>query len=77
MDALLVFAIALVLDFVWAGYTKAITADRPWIAAVLAGVIMWLTGTNAIHYVSDHDLLRWAVLGAMAGTFLAVRRGKK
>lgn len=70
--AALVFAATFWLDFVWARYTAAITARLKLRASALAGFIILLSGAAQISYVENHWLLIPAVIGAVAGTWVAI-----
>lgn len=76
MSYLFAFFALLFLDFIWAEYTKAVTARRVWAASSLAGVLYLLGGLMAIAYVGNHWILLPAAAGSFAGTFLSVRRSQ-
>lgn len=66
------FAALFALDFVWALYTQAITADRRAVASGLAVVIIMLGGTAAISYTQNPWMLIPAGAGAFCGTYAAL-----
>lgn len=70
-----VFAALFALDFFWAKYTTAITAKRAHLASAYATVLILLSGIAAIVYTAEPVMLIPAMLGAFAGTFVAVRWG--
>lgn len=72
-SAALVFLALFALDFVWARYTFALSSRQSWRAASYASVIIFLSGGAAVGYVNDPVLLIPAMIGAFAGTFVAVR----
>lgn len=74
---LTVFIATFVLDFVWAIYTRAISKDQSFGAAVAAAGIMALSGTAAIVYVDNPWMLIPAMIGAFAGTYSSMRLLKK
>lgn len=61
-------------DFIWARYIQHIQGKNPLRATLYAGLVVAIGGLTTIEYVSDHRLLLPAVLGAMAGTLIAVKR---
>lgn len=72
MATLTVFLSMLMLDFVWAVYTRAVAEKRPSLASTCASAIIVLSGTAAIGYVNDPWMLIPAAAGAFVGTFLAM-----
>jgi hypothetical protein len=81
MDAvipyLLVFVAVAALDFVWAFYTRACANGWAGVGALLAGGIILLSGSAQIGYTHDPYLLAPAVLGAIVGTWSALRLAKR
>jgi hypothetical protein len=71
--AILCFGSTLILDVVWAYYTKAIVANRPIRAASYGGVIMGLNGSAMIGVTHDPWMLIPAIAGAFIGTYIGVR----
>ncbi len=75
--ALLVFAVMVALDFVWAHYTFAMTSGHILKSGLTAALIILLSGTAQIEYTHTPLMLAPAALGAAVGTMLAVwRKGK-
>lgn len=68
---LAVFAAMVVLDFVWAFYTLALTNHQSLRAGLYAGAWMTTQGFITVSYVVDHWLLVPAIIGAMVGTYAA------
>lgn len=60
------------LDFVWTKYTYSVTKKYPHWASGWASAIALLAGAAQIAYTKNPWLLIPAVLGAYAGTYLAV-----
>lgn len=77
MKALGIFAALFALDFVWALYTKAITAGHTLRASFTAAGIITLSGTAAIGYTSDPWMLLPAMAGAFCGTYAAIKWGHR
>lgn len=87
MTALAVFAVYLAIDFVWALYTKHITANNGTTAGLLSAAVILLNGLGTISFTEDHWMLIPAAIGAFVGTWIvscdwlrklgqAVRRGR-
>jgi uncharacterized metal-binding protein len=70
LKALAVFLLVFTLDFVWAGYTKAITQHRRLSACVFSALIYVVGALSTIGYVSNPWLILPAVIGGMAGTWV-------
>ena len=68
-----VFAAIFILDFVWAKYTLAMTERRAAMASGLASTIILLSAMAQIGYTTNPWLIPAAMLGAGAGTFVAVK----
>jgi hypothetical protein len=73
MMYLLVFAIALVSDYVWTACIHSISKEKPLSAAFFSALTVLLGGVATITFVSQPKYLIPAVLGAFAGTYLTVR----
>ena len=69
LKALAVFLLVFTLDFVWAGYTKAITEHRKLWACAYSAAIYVVGALSTIGYVNNPWLILPAVLGGMAGTW--------
>lgn len=67
-----VFAVMFMLDFVWAEYTRAITASAALRASWWAMAIIVLGGAGQIGYTNNPWLLLPAAAGAFGGTFVAL-----
>lgn len=77
MSWLFAFVAMAFLDFIWAEYTKAVTAGRVWVAAGLGSALFLMGGGVAISYVQDHWLLVPAACGSFLGTVLSLKFGSK
>lgn len=77
MSYLFAFVAMAFLDFIWAEYTKAVTAKRVWAAAGLGSVLFLMGGGVAISYVQNHWLLLPAAAGSFVGTVLSLKYGSK
>lgn len=73
IDGFIAFSVMLVLDFVWALYTRYVVAKRHWAAATAATGIMLCNGAVTLIYVNDPVMLVFAAAGAFIGTALAIR----
>lgn len=71
---LLVFGAYVMLDIVWAWYTRSVSEHQPYQAALWAGVIPLLGGVATIEFVQEPWLLTAAAAGGACGTFLATVR---
>lgn len=71
MWAVVVFALYVALDFVWARYIASIGSTQAKTAALWAAVLIIVNGAGVIAYTEDHWLLIPAAFGASLGTFLA------
>ncbi len=67
-----VFGAMFMLDFVWAKYTRAVQAGQRCLASAHAAGIILLNGAAVLGYVGDPLLLIPAMLGAYAGTWVAI-----
>lgn len=74
---LLVFAAAFCLDGVWILYMKAARLHKPVECAFWSGLMFIFGGFNVISYTENHWYLGFAAAGAMVGTFLFMKFGKK
>ena len=72
-----VFAVMVLLDWLWADYTASIARERPHRAAGMAVGIILFSGFVTTSYVHDPWLLIPAGLGAYAGTWACVKWGKR
>ena len=70
--AILVFAGAFVLDFVWARYNIATAGMQVWASGIFAALIYLFNNSIVIGIVSDPWLLVPATAGAFAGTVASV-----
>jgi hypothetical protein len=68
---LAVFLGMVVLDFLWAFYTLALTRHQSIRAGLFAGMWMTTQGFITVGYIAEHLLLIPAVLGAIVGTIAA------
>ena len=70
------FCATFVLDLVWAEYIRAIAEHQVGKGTVHAGLIICLNAVAVIIYVGDPWMVPPAALGAMAGTYVSIRRAK-
>jgi len=70
---LIIFTIDLIVSFAWAKAIKAISDNKPLIAALFAAFITLSGAITIISYTTNHWLLIPAVLGSGVGTYLSVR----
>lgn len=69
---LLVFLAYVLLDIIWAEYTKAIASKKRLMAASWAAIIPVMSSVLFIMFVSNPWLLSAAALGAFVGTWISV-----
>lgn len=74
MNFALVFLAYVVLDFVFARYTRAVTDQQRVAASAWSMAIVFLTGYITVSYVSDWRMLFPAAAGAFVGTFIGVKK---
>ena len=77
LHAIIVFSAMFALDFVWVKYTHATQRHQAGAAAIYAGVILLFNGTVVIGYTEHNWMLVPAILGAVGGTFAAMKIAKK
>lgn len=77
MKYALVFVFMVLVDIVWAEYTKAVTASRPFVAGIWTMGIIVFGAFPTIAYVNDHTMLIPAALGGFCGTYLSIWRTSK
>lgn len=77
MTWLSVFVAMAVLDFFWADYTASIAGKKSHRASFMAVLIILFSGFVTTSYVADKWLLIPAGMGAYAGTWLSIWRGRK
>ena len=77
LHALTVFSAMAALDFVWVKYTHATQRHQAYRASAYAGVILLFNGTVVIGYTEHNWMLAPAILGAVIGTFAAMKLAKK
>jgi hypothetical protein len=70
---LLIFAVTVVYDYVWAKYTKAVGDGKILRACLSSGVLFALGGVVIVEYTREPWLLTAAVSGAVLGTYWAMR----
>lgn len=70
------FGSMLAYDWLWAKYTIYVSQKRAAMAALSSGSILLIGSAATLAMVSDTKALVPAVLGAMLGTYLAVKRSK-
>ena len=66
------FAMVL-LDVVWAAYTKKVQKNHPALAGMYASAIMIINAAVTISYVNDPWMLLPVAAGAFVGSYLGVR----
>jgi hypothetical protein len=74
MTALGIFLIVMGVDYAWARYSVAAAHGQAHRAAAWSIATYLLSAVNVLAYTHNHWLLIPAVIGAYAGTFIAVRR---
>ena len=70
---IIVFLAIMLLDMLWAFYVDAIAKYHPYIAAFTAGALYIFSAIGVLAYTEDRIFLIPAVVGAMVGTFIAVK----
>lgn len=70
------FFAMLAYDWLWAKYTLYVGDKKPMMAALSSGGILLIGSGATLAMVSDTKALAPAVIGAMTGTFIAVKRAK-
>ena len=60
------------LDIMFARYTLAVTARRPWWASSYAAVCLLLGGSVVVTYAHDPIMLIPAAAGAFIGTYIGM-----
>jgi presenilin-like A22 family membrane protease len=73
IDWLLMFCAMVVVDFIYAHYTKAASAHRALSAANWAASMPYVNGLVVLLYVNDPWLLIPCSAGAWMGTWLSMR----
>lgn len=70
-----VFTATVIMDIVWAEWSKAVTAKRAELAGHYAAALIVCSAFVTIEFVHNHWLMIPAGAGAWIGTWWAVRRG--
>lgn len=70
---LLIFAVNVALDVVWAKYTIAVGARRPVVSSFWAFNIIVVGGVSTLMIVDNPYLLIPAAVGAYVGTYFTVK----
>ena len=73
----LAFIAVVVLDFVWAIYTRHVTSGNSVKAGLYASAIFITNAYVVVEFVNDVTVVIPAVLGAFVGTSLAVEWDKR
>lgn len=73
-QCLLVFTVAVLLDIVWARYTRALTDMRRLEASAWSFMIIIGGGVQVVNYVHNRWLLIPAALGAAVGTYIGLHK---
>jgi hypothetical protein len=73
VDSWEVFLAMAATDWVWARYTQNVQAGRAFASGFYSGLIVVGGAFSVVRYVEDHRLVVPASLGALFGTWLAVR----
>lgn len=76
-SALITFLLVFGLDYVWARYTRAVTAHSVVSACVYSVLIYMFSSFAVISYVENHWMLLPAAAGAVAGTWVAMKMEKQ
>ena len=69
---IITFFAVFVTDIVNTYYISAIQNDKPFYASLWATVVTFATSVAVINYIHDNMLLIAALLGAFAGTYVAM-----
>ncbi len=72
MSYIITFFAVFFTDIVNTYYIKAIAEDKPLVASLLAALVMLIYSVALISFVNDHLMLIPALLGAFAGTYIAM-----
>lgn len=72
MNYILTFFAVFFTDIVNTYYIKAIAENKPLVASILAALVMLIYSFALISFVKDIYLLIPALLGAFAGTYVAM-----
>lgn len=75
LQAPAVFVCVMAGDFAWTKYMMHAAAKNPHRASLWNTAIIACGSVSVVSYTTNHWLLVPALLGAYAGTYLAVRRG--
>ena len=72
-----VFLLVTVVDFIWARYIANIAKNNAVKASCYAAVLTLIGSVVTITYVEDHRMIIPSALGALVGTYLAIKLNKK
>jgi hypothetical protein len=72
MTYIITFFAVFFTDIVNTYYIKAIAEDKPLVASLLAALVMLIYSIALISFVNDNLMLIPALLGAFAGTYVAM-----
>ena len=72
MSYIITFFAVFFTDIVNTYYIKAIAEDKPLVASTLAAIVMLIYSVALISFVNDNLMLIPALLGAFAGTYVAM-----
>ena len=72
MSYIITFFAVFLTDIVNTYYIKAIAEDKPLVASTLAALVMLIYSFALVSFVKDINLLIPALLGAFAGTYVAM-----
>lgn len=75
MQWFLVFALTLCADFVWAEWSRAVTAKNGHVAGLWGAATVVCAGLMAIAVTNDPWMIVPGALGAYVGTRVSVKRG--
>jgi hypothetical protein len=77
MKFIFVFLLVTFVDFIWAKYIAHIAKSHAIKASLYSGLLTLISSLVTIAYVGDHRMIIPAALGALVGTYLAVKLDKK
>ena len=72
MSYIITFFAVFFTDIVNTYYIKAIATDKPLVASTLAALVMLMYSVAVISFTNDNLMLIPALLGAFAGTYIAM-----
>lgn len=77
LEAILIFLLMTLVDFIWAISIRAISHDKILIGSLTAAMLVILNGIATISYVNKPLLIIPAAMGAFLGVYLSSKIKKK